>query len=155
MVACASDATTVLARVCGSYAVNDALKLTYYGGTYDSPAIAILGNKNVGIGTTTPSTKLDVNGSTKITGTMTINYTTETGIALYRKEASSGAFMRFYNANQTTNYYRVGMYGDNRFGIGYNSVDAISISTNGNVGIGQTHLRRNLTLTDRYTQTVG
>jgi len=137
MVACASDATTVLARVCGSYAVNDALKWTYYGGTYDSPAIAILGNKNVGIGTTTPSTKLDVNGSTKITGTMTINYTTETGIALYRKEASSGAFMRFYNANQTTNYYRVGMYGDNRFGIGYNSVDAISISTNGNVGIGQ------------------
>lgn len=74
-----------------------------------------------------------------VDGAMTINYTGETGIALYRKEAGSGAFIRFYNANQTANYFRMGMFGDNRFGIGYNSgTDAINILTNGNVGIGTT-----------------
>jgi len=74
-----------------------------------------------------------------VDGAMTINYTGETGIALYRKEAGSGAFIRFYNANQTANYFRIGMFGDSRFGIGYNSgTDAINILTNGNVGIGTT-----------------
>ena len=71
-----------------------------------------------------------------VDGAMTINYTGETGIALYRKEGGSGAFIRLYNANQSTNFYRVGMYGDGRFGIGYNGTDAIAISTANNVGIG-------------------
>lgn len=74
-----------------------------------------------------------------VDGAMTINYTGETGIALYRKEAGSGAFIRFYNASQTANYFRMGMFADSRFGIGYNSgMDAINILTNGNVGIGTT-----------------
>ena len=74
-----------------------------------------------------------------VDGAMTINYTGETGIALYRKEVGGGAFIRFYNSNQTANYFRMGMFGDSRFGIGYNSgTDAINILTNGNVGIGTT-----------------
>ena len=76
-------------------------------------------------------------GTGNVNGLLTINYTGETGLALYRKEAGSGAFMRFYNANQTANYFRLGMYGDNHFGISYNSgLNAIAVLTNGNVGIG-------------------
>lgn len=72
-----------------------------------------------------------------VDGAMTINYTGETGIALYRNETGGGAFIRFYNTNQTANYFRMGMFADSRFGIGYNSgTDAINILTNGNVGIG-------------------
>ena len=71
------------------------------------------------------------------TAPLTINYTTETGINLYRRKAGGGAFIRFYNANQTTNFYRIGMYGDGKYGIGYNGTDAITILTGGNVGIGQ------------------
>ena len=76
-------------------------------------------------------------GTGNVNGLLTINYTGETGLALYRKEAGSGAFMRFYNANQTANYFRVGYYGGGYFGISYNSgLNAIAVLTNGNVGIG-------------------
>lgn len=71
-----------------------------------------------------------------VDGAMTINYTGETGIALYRKEGGGGAFIRFYNNNQSTNFYRVGMYAAGHFGIGYNGTDAISVLTNRLVGIG-------------------
>ncbi|ROS84122.1 shufflon system plasmid conjugative transfer pilus tip adhesin PilV [Muribaculaceae bacterium Isolate-036 (Harlan)] len=68
---------------------------------------------------------------------MTVNYTGETGILLKRVEAGSGAFIRLYNNNQTTNYFRIGMYGAGYFGISYNSgADAIAVTTSGNVGIG-------------------
>lgn len=50
--------------VCGAYGGNgDSINYTYYGGTYGSPAMVILPNKNVGIGTTAPSYKLHVAGT--------------------------------------------------------------------------------------------
>ena len=78
------------------------------------------------------------NGTANVDGAMTINYTGETGILLKRAESGSGAFMRFCNNNQTANYFRVGMYGAGYFGITYNGVDAITILSNRNVGIGTT-----------------
>lgn len=76
-------------------------------------------------------------GTADVNGAMTINYTGETGILLKRAEAGSGSFIRLYNNNQTTNYFRVGMYGAGYFGICYNSgADAIAVTASGNVGIG-------------------
>ena len=76
-------------------------------------------------------------GTGNVNGAMTVNYTGETGILLKRVEAGSGAFIRLYNNNQTTNYFRIGMYGAGYFGISYNSgADAIAVTTSGNVGIG-------------------
>lgn len=75
-------------------------------------------------------------GTGNVNGAMTVNYTGETGILLKRVEASGGAFIRHYNNNQTTNYFRIGMYGAGYFGICYNSgADAIAVTTSGNVGI--------------------
>lgn len=75
-------------------------------------------------------------GTGNVNGAMTVNYTGETGILLKRVEADSGAFIRLYNNNQTTNYFRIGMYGAGYFGIAYNGADAIAVTTSGNVGIG-------------------
>lgn len=76
-------------------------------------------------------------GTGNVNGAMTVNYTGETGILLKRVEAGSGAFIRLYNNNQTTNHFRIGMYGVGYFGISYNSgADAIAVTTSGNVGIG-------------------
>lgn len=75
-------------------------------------------------------------GTGNVNGAMTVNYTGETGILLKRVEASGGAFIRHYNNNQTTNYFRIGMYGAGYFGICYNSgADAIAVTASGNVGI--------------------
>lgn len=76
-------------------------------------------------------------GTGNVNGAMTVNYTGETGILLKCVEAGSGAFIRLYNNNQTTNHFRIGMYGAGYFGISYNSgADAIAVTTSGNVGIG-------------------
>ena len=79
-------------------------------------------------------------GTADVNGAMTVNYAgTETGISIYRAEAGSGAFIRYYNSNQTSNYFRAGMYGGGYFGISYNSgADAFAVTTSGNVGIGTT-----------------
>lgn len=74
-------------------------------------------------------------GTGNVNGAMTVNYTGETGILLKRVEAGSGAFIRLYNNNQTTNYFRIGMYGAGYFGIAYNGADAIAILSNRCVGI--------------------
>ncbi len=74
-------------------------------------------------------------GTGNVNGAMTVNYTGETGILLKRVDAGCGAFIRLYNNNQTTNYFRIGMYGAGYFGIAYNGADAIAVTTSGNVGI--------------------
>ncbi|MDE6116931.1 MAG: hypothetical protein K2G33_05415, partial [Duncaniella sp.] len=75
-------------------------------------------------------------GTADVNGAMTVNYAgTETGISIYRQEGA-GAFIRYYNNNQTTNYFRAGMYGAGYFGISYNSgADAFAVTTSGYVGI--------------------
>nr|DAN28945.1 MAG TPA: Head fiber protein [Caudoviricetes sp.] len=80
-------------------------------------------------------------GTGNVDGAMTVNYSgVIPGISLYRKEAGSGAFISFYGANQTTNYFRIGMAGDGHFSMCYNGgADGLSISAGGNVRVGYTN----------------
>lgn len=77
-------------------------------------------------------------GTGDVDGAMTVNYSgVISGISIYRKETGSGAFISFYGANQTANYFRIGMAGDGHFSMCYNGgADALSISTGGNVRVG-------------------
>ena len=58
------DTTSFSHSVGGAYGGNaNTINYTYYGGTYNSPAMVILPNKMVGIGRTDPWYTLDVNGT--------------------------------------------------------------------------------------------
>ena len=58
------DTTSFSHSVCGAFGGNaNTINYTYYGGTYNSPAMVILPNKMVGIGRTDPWYTLDVNGT--------------------------------------------------------------------------------------------
>ena len=55
--------TATAGYIAGAHGNGVELTYTFYGGTaYDDPAMVILANKNVGIGTTNPAHKLHVNG---------------------------------------------------------------------------------------------
>lgn len=60
--------TTKLGDVCGAYGSQNSFTYSYFGGPYNSPGMAILPNKNVGIGTTSPTYKLHVSGTAYATG---------------------------------------------------------------------------------------
>lgn len=66
------DTTSFSHSVGGAYGGDaNTINYTYYGGTYNSPAMVILPNKMVGIGTTSPSYKLDVRGTGYFSGVLT------------------------------------------------------------------------------------
>ena len=60
--------TTKLGDVCGAYGSVNSFAYSYFGGPYNSPGMTILPNKNVGIGTTSPTYKLHVSGTAYATG---------------------------------------------------------------------------------------
>lgn len=60
--------TTKLGDVCGAYGGQNQFTYSYFGGPYNSPGMTILANKNVGIGTTSPTYKLHVSGTAYATG---------------------------------------------------------------------------------------
>ena len=69
---------SILGHISGAFGSADTLTYTYYGGTaYNNAAMYILSsNNNVGIGTTSPSTALQVNGVITATGGNSTNWNT-------------------------------------------------------------------------------
>ena len=55
----------------GAYGDADELGYLFYGGTYDDPAMTILPNGNIGVGTTSPTTNFHVSGNAKVSGSVT------------------------------------------------------------------------------------
>lgn len=59
--------STDLGYAAGSYGSGNTLNWHFYGGTHNFPSMVILPSGNIGIGTTSPAYKLDVNGTTRTT----------------------------------------------------------------------------------------
>ena len=59
---------TAIGYAAAAYGSASALGYYYYGGSYTNPAMAILPNGNVGIGTTSPTSKLHVAGDMNLNG---------------------------------------------------------------------------------------
>ena len=75
-----------LGTIAGAYGGGNTLIYFYYGGSYSSPKMVIKGD-NVGIGTTSPSYKLDVNGSvhaSSFVGSLSGNASSATKLATAR-----------------------------------------------------------------------
>ena len=75
-----------LGTIAGAYGADNTLIYFYYGGSYSSPKMVIKGD-NVGIGTTSPSYKLDVNGSvhaSSFVGSLSGNASTATKLQTAR-----------------------------------------------------------------------
>jgi hypothetical protein len=92
--------------------------------------MSILNNGNIGIGTTAPSTKLEVNGETIITGGVAGQ-----GAKIYRDGASGGGVYGSVVGNTIIQ----NLTGSTIFQVGANADERMRISSNGNVGIGTTN----------------
>ncbi len=91
------------------------------------------GNGNVGIGTTAPAVKLDVNGDLNVQNAGTIQYT-NSGVKMVN---SSGTNLGF----QTSNQYNLFLTAGGNVGIGgtaANTGPLFYVGSNGNIGIGTT-----------------
>ena len=62
-----NDGTTDYGYAAGTLGGPDSFTRFFYGGDWNNPGIAILANRNVGIGTVSPAYKLDVNGTANMT----------------------------------------------------------------------------------------
>ena len=87
---------------------------------------------------TVPTTLDDISdGSTrKLANYLPLTGGTLTGandpvLTIKRGTSSGGAFIRYYNNNQDTNYWRVGMFSDGTYKWQYNNADKVALSTGG------------------------
>lgn len=79
--------TAIVGMIGGVYGTGDTLNYLYYGGTsYSQPAMVILPNKNVGIGTTSPSYKLHVAGTGYFSGALSTASTITANGYIYSNE---------------------------------------------------------------------
>ncbi|MBI2013862.1 MAG: hypothetical protein HYS87_03495 [Candidatus Colwellbacteria bacterium] len=100
-----------------------------YLGTNATTAMTILNSGNVGIGTVTPGSKLDVNGD------ITLNANAQ----YYRAKNSAGASTRILGINGVNDVYIGSVDADiSALHIQDNGVDRVTIDSTGNVGIGIT-----------------
>ncbi len=102
---------------------NDRLSLYGAGGTTE--VLSVLQSGNVGIGTTSPSNTLEVNGPAFVRGILQTEGSSG-GLRLYDRTTGDAKFSTFYRAGDSTRLW------DNAVG------DVLSYNTVGNVGIGTT-----------------
>lgn len=121
MKALAKDQTTELSAI-GFYGGDDGLLWTYLGGTYESPAITILPDKKVGIGTNTPSQKLEVSGNVKATKFVNASNSSskllrsDGGDANFNWSGQSGQPKWLWGGDYQHNYY---VYNPSNFSVKY------------------------------------
>ena len=112
--------------------INNDGKFGVYNDTDTSYALTVDGSNNVGIGTTSPIAKLDVNGAASFSGNVSI---TGTGNLTIRNTSSNGSGIIFLD-----NIWQAGIEHDSgklHFRTGGQN-DRVTISSGGNVGIGNT-----------------
>lgn len=104
---------STLDTLIGGYGNANTYNYTYLGGTYNNPSMVIKGG-NVGIGTTSPSTLLHVNGAVTATGGSFSNKVTLAGmdantaiLAFSRKVADSDAYGINYITYPSTGYLAI------------------------------------------------
>ena len=169
-----SSATSSTYSIAGGNAFNNGGAITFGGSTSEviagglifntgtgatnSEAMRITGSGNVGIGTTSPSTKTEIstNNETSIlrlTDTATIGTVNRKvgGLEFYQNDASGGA-----GIGSSIEAYHVNISGDTdlRFATGDNT-EAMRIDSSGNVGIGTTSPAKQLHITKAAKADIG
>lgn len=77
------DQKTGITTIAGALCNYNTLKYLYYGGVWNSPSMVILPSGNVGIGTTAPTAKLEVDGDVKSSGYVHAStYFTNSGLTI-------------------------------------------------------------------------
>jgi hypothetical protein len=124
----------------------------FYNGGSASEIMTLLNNGNLGIGTTTPAARLDVNGTSVFRGYTGINRTTAIGSSVFDVEATAGAGAyggMYMNGTNTASWPFYGYATDgaarawhyvdgstNTWHLNNGSVNRISVTNTGFVGIG-------------------
>ena len=111
----------------GTFGANDLIL-----GTNNTDRVHILSTGNVGIGTTTPGSKLTVVGNIDIgtTTTSSAGQLTQNGTRLLHTYGSENTFLGIASGNFTTT-------GSGNTGIGTNSLSSLGVGASFNVGIGR------------------
>ena len=149
-----NDGSTQLGTSAGAFGVGGTLSYFYYGGTWDSPKMAILPTGNVSIGGTTADAKLHIHGTVRAEGVLhTTNWLNDTGQIV---AACSGTSYKI-GIGATSGGYAIVQGGQS----GVGAIPLLLNTSGGNVAIGGTtadaklHVHGNILaaggITARYT----